>query len=187
MANSLTQTDATPASIALVIEDRIASEPAYHSILYRILAYIETPRTFHEIEEEVVTYPEMKIPLQTPQVFIGWLRDCGAIEEIVLEPKPSLWQLTPAGNIALQKERANDKLEALLREDASYKTIYLMVLKFCKQAKSRIEIEAHLSNHPLLENPKIYPSYFIDMLEKADGLIWDSAWKTTQKAYAKLS
>ena len=45
--------------------------------------------------------------------------------------------------------------------------------------KSRGEIEALLRGDPLLENPKIYASFFIDALELAGGIAWDEKWRTT--------
>ena len=54
-------------------------------------------------------------------------------------------------------------------------------------ATSNIFSSFPLSFPQLLENPKLYASYFIDTLEVAGGLIWNGAWMTTQKAYTKLS
>lgn len=173
-------------SVALRIHDRIAAEPAYKVILYKMLTTCKEAKTFLALETEVLAYPEMKVPLQNTKVLLSWLVACEGIKEIVRHNEPSLWRTTDSGVIALEKENKEDKLEALFLSDPHYKTIYLMVLQFCKDAKSRMEIESHLENHPLLENPKIYASYFIDMLETAGGLVWDDSWKTTQKAYAKL-
>lgn len=173
-------------SVALCIRERIAAEPAYKVVLYKMLSSCKEPRTFLELEAEVLAFPEMNVPLQTVQVLLSWLLGCEGVKEIVKSEAPSLWVTTDAGLMALEKELQEDKLEALFISEATYKTIYLRVLKFCKDAKSRMEIEAHLEGEPLLENPKIYASYFIDTLETAGGLVWNGSWKTTQKAYAKL-
>jgi len=93
---------------------------------------------------------------------------------------------TEAGVLVVKKENEDDKLETLFLEDQKYRTIYLSILQLCKDAKSRKEIEDSLVDNPLLENPKIYPSYFIDALEMAGGLLWNEHWETTPKAYPKL-
>ncbi len=173
-------------SVALCIRDRIVAEPAHKVVLYKMLSSCKEPRTFLELEAEVLAFPEMKVPLQTVQVLLSWLLGCEGIKEIVKNEAPSLWVTTDAGLLALEKELKEDKLEALFMNEPTYKTIYLMVLNFCKDAKSRMEIEAHLEGQPLLENPKIYASYFIDTLETAGALVWNGSWNTTQKAYAKL-
>lgn len=168
------------------IHQRIAIEPAYERVLYTMLSYCKEPKTLAELEAKILALPEMKVPLQTTQVLVSWLLGCGGIQEIVRQEEPSLWVTTKAGVCTFEEEESADKLEALLESDPVYKTIYLMVLDFCRAAKSRMEIETHLADQPLLENPKIYANYFIETLERAGGLVWNGAWQTTQRAYAKL-
>lgn len=170
----------------LGIHQRIATEPAYQAVLYTILSYCKEPKTFRALEAEVLALPEMKVPLQTTQVLVSWLVGCNGIKEIIRQEESSLWATTKEGVRAFEEEASEDKLEALFVSDPIYKTIYLRVLDFCKEAKSRMEIETHLENQPLLENPKIYANYFIETLERAGGLVWNGAWETTQRAYAKL-
>lgn len=177
----------TNETLLLSIEERINAEPFYKSILYKMLSYCQESRTFESIKREVLSYPEMKTPLQSVQILLTWLLQCHAIEERHNNENGVMYTLSPEGAMVLKKELQADKLEALFCEDAVYKPVYIDVLTFCKKAKSRMEIESHLAQHPLLENPKLYASYFIDMLEKAGGLVWDNCWKTTQSAYAKLS
>jgi len=176
----------TVESIAVKIKQRIVAEPASKVVLYKMLAYCKDPKSFLEVNAEVLAYPEMKGSLQTVHVLLAWLIDCEGIKEIVQNEKPSLWVTTEAGVLVVQKENEGDKLETLFLEDQKYQTIYLSILQLCKDAKSRKEIEDSLSDNSLLENPKIYPSYFIDALERAGGLLWNGYWKTTPKAYTKL-
>lgn len=173
-------------SIAVKIQQRIVAEPASKVVLYKMLAYCKDPKSFLEVNAEVLTYPEMKASFQTVQVLLSWLVDCEGIKEIVQNDEPSLWVTTEAGVLVVKKENEGDKLETLFLEDKKYQTIYLSILQLCKDAKSRKEIEDSLVDNPLLENPKIYPSYFIDTLEMAGGLLWNGRWETTDKAYAKL-
>lgn len=173
-------------ALVFQIQKRIAHEPSFKTILYKILFTCKNAKAFSVLEQEVLAYPEMKLPLQTPQVLLSWLKECEAICECVQEDASSLWQTTQAGECALEEEMKEDRIESLFVNDAHYTPVYKKVLEFCKVGKSRMEIESHLAQHPLLENPKIYASYFIDALEKAGGLVWESHWKTTQKAYAKL-
>jgi hypothetical protein len=178
--------DGTMELAVLGIHQRIAKEPAYQAVLYTILSYCKEPKAIVALEAEVLALPEMKVPLQTTQVLVSWLVACGGMKEIVRQEEPSLWATTKEGIRAFEEEASEDKLEALFVSESAYKAIYLRVLNFCKEAKSRMEIETHLENQPLLENPKIYANYFIETLERAGGLFWNGAWKTTQRAYVKL-
>jgi hypothetical protein len=128
----------------------------------------------------------MKVVMQTPQLLLSWLLHCGGVKELTHKEEISVWITTPAGILALEQENNIDKIEALFNEEPRYKSIYLSVMKFCKEARSRMDIEAFLSGNELMENPKIYPSYFIDTLEKADALVWNNHWSTTQNALSKL-
>ncbi len=173
--------------IVALIQKRIESEPAFRAILYKMLSLCKNPKKLMEVESAVLAYPEMKVPLQKPQIFLTWLIECQAI--LAAHPTSNdetQYQTTLEGLIALEQEQSDDKIEALFTKEPEYKSVYLDILSLCKNPKSRIDIEKHLMGNPLLESPKIYPSYFIDSLETAGGLEWNSHWVTTSTAISKL-
>ena len=173
--------------IVFKIQTRIKLEPGFQAILYKMLGVCKEAKTLGEIETKVSSFPQMKVIMQTPQILLSWLFHCGGIKEIPQGEHASMWITTPAGLIALEKDKSVDKLEELFINEPEYKPIYLCVLAFCKEARSRMDIEALLSGNELMENPKIYPNYFINTLEKTGSLVWDGHWSTTQSALVKVS
>jgi hypothetical protein len=159
---------------------RISAEPADKIVLCKILAFCESARSYPEIWHEVRAYPEMKTALQTPQVLLTWLVEAGGVEQVAAEEQEPTWRTTPAGRNVIRIEDPGDRLERLLAQDSVYREIFLQVLQLCIVPTSRSEIESMLNSHPLLENPKVYASYFVEALERARGLEWADKWRTTQ-------
>jgi hypothetical protein len=166
--------------VAAEILKRISKEPAYSVVLYKMLVYCETARSLDEIDRQVRSFPEMKTALQSPQVLLLWLVQAGGIEELPQEKQASKWQTTAAGESVVQAESPRHRIEHLLTADPAYSSVYREVLQACLAPKSRDEVESLLRGNPLLETPKIYPSFFLETLERAGGLEWDRKWQTTR-------
>lgn len=163
-----------------VVLERIADEPAYENVLYKILKYCETTHTETDLEQAILSFPEMKNSMHSPQILLSWLEDAGGIERIVQEQDEPIWRITPAGQNAANILSEDNRLRKLFAEESRYHDIFVQVLEGCSSPKSRMDIEDMLEGNPILEKPKVYPSFFIEMLEKAGGLVWDEKWKTTQ-------
>lgn len=178
-------------------EDRVAKllagEPAYRSALYKILVLCQTPRTASEVEEAVRAFPEMKVPFQSPQTLLSWLAGAGAIAQVSLpqgrgREEEKGWQTTEAGRKAAEREDPGRRLAELLGEQARYREVYLAVLRFCEAPRTRVEVERLLDGNPLLEEPKVYASYFLQNLEARGGVEWvDNRWRTTEAGKGLLS
>jgi len=160
---------------------RITSEPAYRAALYKILDFCRTERSTAAIKEEVHSYPEMRLALQSPQVLLSWLVQAGGIELIEDEKGSQVFVTTQAGRNVVRLESPIRRIGHLLAQDLDYRDIYLQVLQSCLAPKTKGEIEAMLDGNPVLENPKVYPSFVIGKLEEAGGLEWDGKWRTTQR------
>lgn len=165
---------------AAKVAQRIAAEPDFKTVLYKILAYCDVPRTAQEAERTIGAFPEVKKSWQSPQILLSWLIQAGGIEESMVKKGKTVWQTTPAGRIALNSASLADQLEQLIKGESTYQGIYLNILQFCLSPRSRAEIEARIRENPILEEPKVYASFFIDGLEEAGGLEWDGKWMTTQ-------
>lgn len=169
--------------IRVQISQRIAAEPAFKTVLYKILDYCDTPRSLKEIEGTVCAFPEMRAAWQTPQVLLRWLAQAGGIEQLETESGgETMWQTTQSGRKAVTNESHNNnsRISQLLSLEESYRDIYIKILESCINPKTRAEIEAMLKGEPALENSKVYASYFIDKLENAKGLIWNGKWETSK-------
>jgi len=142
------------------ILDLITSEHAYRLAFYKVLKFCETPRPTAEVEEEVLSFPEMKTAIHSPNILLGWLEEVGGIERVVVEEEEERWQTTEAGKRVAEVEAPGKRLLELL---------------------SKEEIEELLEGNPVMEKPKVYPTFFIQGLEEAGGLEWvDKHWRTTE-------
>lgn len=158
---------------------RIDSEPNYRIVLYKILHYCDPARPMSDVEQKILSMPEMKGAFHSPQLLLSWLVGVGGIDQINSEKGERMWCTTQAGRKVVRLESCDSRLMRLLDQDRSYQDIYLKVLQACLTPKSRTEIESLLNGNILLEKPKVYPSFFIENLERAGGLEWDVKWRTT--------
>lgn len=159
---------------------RLSNEQACSAVLYKILAYCDIARTSSDVEQKIPSFPEMKGALQSPKMMLAWLVEAGGINRITTKGMEPMWLTTAAGQNVVRNESYSNRLGRLLAQQAKYRDIYLAVLEACMSPKSRIELELLLSGNPALEDPIVYPSFFIETLEKAGGLEWDEKWRTTQ-------
>ena len=162
------------------ILQRISAEPADKIILHKVLAFCETARSYSQIWHEIRSFPEMKVALQPPQVLVKWLVQFGGIEQIVAEDQEPTWRTTPAGRNVVRIEKPGNWLEQLLAREPIYNEIYVQVLQSCVAPKTKGEIESLLRGNRVVDNFKVYASFFIEGLERAGGLEWDKKWRTTQ-------
>jgi len=168
------------------ILDLISSERRYRLVLYKILKFCETPRLASEVEGEVLSFPEMKTAIHSPNILLGWLEEAGGIERVVIEEKER-WQTTDAGRKVAETEAPEKKLLELIAKEPAYSEVYTQVLKFCQTPRTRAEIEGLLEGNPVMEEPKVYPTFFIQGLEEVGGLEWvDKKWRTTEPAKGVL-
>lgn len=99
-----------------------------------------------------------------------------------------LLSLTPLGTQLIAAYSGSTQLEELFASKPSYAGVYQTMLELCSAAEgcSRERLEQELTALPeLAPNPatgekRIYPQFFIDSLEKADGIAWRGSWHTTE-------
>jgi hypothetical protein len=172
------------------IHQRIVSEPAYRTVLFKMLAFCQETHSSVDITEEVCSYPEMKASLQPDSLLLSWLIECDGIEEVVLadsEKKERMFRTTIAGKAVFDKENSGNKIATLFMQEPAYVSVYKQILGACVFPKSRAEIETMLRGNPILESPKIYANYFIETLENAGGLEWRDRWQTTRMGINAVS
>jgi len=136
-------------------------------------------RSLAEVKQEVGAYPEMSASLHSPSVLLAWMVQVRAIEEILGKDGASAWRTTSAGRNVLRLACPDERLSHLVAQSGSYRNIYHLLLEACLEPETRSGIEALLQGNPLLEDPKVSPSFFIGELEVAGGLGWEGKWKTT--------
>ncbi len=167
------------ASATAKVLNRLLAEPDGKIALYKILAFCQPARSYTEVRDEILSFPEMKAALQTPQVLLSWLVEAGGLEQITVEGKELAFRTTPAGRNVVHLENPGGRLQRLLAEEDAYRNVFLLVLRSCVAPRNKSEIESILRGNPALENPKVYASFFIEALERAGGLEWNEGWRLT--------
>ena len=159
---------------------RIAAEPAYQSVLYKILVFCDTPCPVSQVQETVLAFPEMVNAAHSPALLLSWLQEASGIEKVVVGRQEETWRTTPIGRRFVAVESPAKKIAALFAAELTCQEIFKHVLGFCRTPRSRNEIEDWLDSNPRLEELRVRPTFFIERLEDAGGLEWlDKHWCTT--------
>lgn len=158
---------------------RVGAEPGEKSLLCKFLALCNPAQSLHGLAEALQTYPEMKTSMHTPQVYLRWLMDCGAIRTLGQESTLQ-YETTPAGTNALNKMRSGNCISELCAEDPQCRSGFLLVMHACQNGKARSELETILAEEPAVQAGTVYASYFIERLENIGAVEWVGSWRTTK-------
>ena len=177
--------------------------------LYRLIAFCEQERTYDEVADEIAAYPEMRGSAFPPSTILGWLVSVEAIwavrdssledeggeadepptgagagqldsKQSQAEREAEIFVSTEAGLAALCRYRSIDRFACLDDQNGRYRPVFVELLQFCKSTQSKQAIEAKLKDNPLTYNPRVFPGFFLDRLERSGALRWDGGWKTTE-------
>lgn len=160
--------------------DRIEAEHDARGVLYSILRFCKSGKTTSEIVEQV-RKESSGCMLQGTGTLITWLHDQGGLSLISEKENRQVWRVTAEGLETVMKEDSLDKLNNLLKEEDSFRDLYIRILNICITPKTKNEIETFIE--PLISeaHADIYPVYFIEALEDAGGIVWNGKWQTTVK------
>jgi|OpeIllAssembly_1097287.scaffolds.fasta_scaffold31254_2 hypothetical protein len=159
--------------------DRLASEPSYRLVLYKMLRFCETARLATEIEAEVQAFPEMKTAVLSPGVLLSWLEHSGGVERIG-EKQAEQWQITDAGKQALALEAPSKRLFDLIAKEPEYGDLFRQTLGFCQTPRTRGEIEEWVKQNPVAQASQVHPAFLLQRLEDAGGIEWaNNHWQLT--------
>lgn len=190
-----------------------AMEP-HRKVLFSILAACPEPRPVSEVNALVDELQQNNYSVYTAANLCALLERAGAIERVTpdgapadnldaepkvvvvdgveyleaREPVQVCWLITDAGRAALEADKPFERLRSLFEEDAVYLAIYQRILTMCT-AGGGAQISAineAVNCDPLLQEPRLYASHFIDKLEECDALAWQKTWSTTEVGRAGL-
>ena len=92
-----------------------------------------------------------------------------------------LWSLTEVGERVLDALAPARRLDVLYAKDVERDPVFDFVLDFCREPRSRAEVERALKEQGYLGSKKVSASFFLDRLERGGGLEWDKGWVTTRE------
>jgi len=162
------------------IMELMSTHGEYRQVFYKILRFCMDPQSFISVQEEVHSYPEMETALQPPAILLNWLERAGGIEQF-LDGEQGMWRTTEGGKRIVDQEAPMKKIQSLLETEQDFREIFLELLAFCETPRTIAEINEAFKGKPILSERKVYPAYFVHMLEEFGGLIWkDKGWRTTE-------
>lgn len=97
--------------------------------------------------------------------------------------------ITDEGRDVARTLAPEGRLAALFEADEAENPVYRRILTLADQPEgaAKADLEKTLFAEGLIPVdertglPAIFPSYYIDNLERAGGLVWESSWKTTEE------
>ena len=97
------------------------------------------------------------------------------------QSQATYWATTEAGLHVLEDNQPIDRIHALFAENMAYLPVYQRVLTLCSQdgGISMADLKQEVDDDPLLQQPRLYASYFADQLERCEALTWKRRWMTT--------
>lgn len=159
------------------------------------------------LEDVIDEQPQRSAFFQPAGALVDALVSFGALDEQLPEPEfdedaeeefvdmaRATYGLTDAGAAALRALSPALRLDALLKQEDGRKENFLDLMRFCSERKrTRQEIDGLLKgvceaekNERHVAALALYPSYYVDRLEKAGALAWNNGWTTTEEARAYL-
>ena len=189
------------------IKRAVSSEPLHRELYVGMLEFCKERRSLGEVEEMTLAAPQAAQMTQSPCRLAKNLSELGALlwvglDEDGLEVTPqrteglsaeeaedlvATWALltTEAGVQASEELSPSTRLDELVAETPGREGAFAEVLAFCEEPRSIRELSEHLDASGILDvllaqgGQPLRASYFVDMLERAGGLVWDGAWHTT--------
>ena len=101
---------------------------------------------------------------------------------------PVCWATTSEGRDLAAEQNPAQALKHLLESEEEYRAVYVDILARCatEGGMAMKALDSEFKDHPQLQEPRRYASYFIDRLEAAGGVAWTGSWETTDTGRALL-
>ena len=106
---------------------------------------------------------------------------------VAAEPPASYWACTKAGLACVEADDPLARTRSLIAEDAAYASIYRYILERCLAGSvSGKELGSVIDKLPQVQSPRLYGTFFIKRLEDAGAIVWDDAWRMSDKMPREL-
>lgn len=192
----------------------VTRHPHYREILYRTLGFCTEERLLHDVEQEIATYPEFPSCGQNQYFLINCLVKAYGLDFIerdddgnvvTAQAKEGLtedeiddlvasyhYKTTEVGLKFLEEYSPKVRLVELLELTPERTDTYIEVLEFVAGgSRSMADIEGLLEGREIQtfingRYETIKPSVFVDKLERAGALVWNSGWNLSEEGRSYL-
>ena len=194
----------------------IGAQNSLREILYKTLAFCETPHDFTEVEDFIAASDEVVYShvIQTPFELIGMLVRAGGLDETPLDaagdPLSSETldalsrdeqddliatyriETTAAGRATVELLAPARRLEAQLAQDPHRADTFWALIEFCETPRTFPEIKEYFDATPgfahdvVAHSHQLAPDFYVDKLDKAGALVWRGAWVATDAGKSLL-
>lgn len=179
-----------------------------------ILRLCATPQTVDALEPEVARLQRQNFSVLDAPILCTLLEQAGGLAKVTpasepypvdagepqlveedgasyyeVRPAPPVcWKTTPEGRDLAAGQDPAQALQRLLESEEEYRAVYVDILARCatEGGMAMKTLDREFKNHPHLQEPRRYASYFIDRLEEAGGVAWTGSWETTPAGHALL-
>lgn len=189
----------------------LKENPSYVRPAFDVLSFCESEQPFEAIVSLLEETAYAKTFVARSDAFVALLRDQGLLSMTVyvdgecyegtlddLRDDESVsdeavvsygFTVTDEGRDAALAIAPKGRLATLFEADEADNPVYCRILVLADQPTgvAKAELEKTLLSEGLIPIdertglPSIFPSYYIDNLERAGGLVWESTWKTTDE------
>ena len=180
--------------------------PGRRRAVVALLAYLCEARTPEEARAEIARIQAHDASAYSAGSYCMLLEEAGSIERLAIDgaiwpdvrqspevveedggrfykPGPKLafmWKVTQAGAQVLRENEPDVLIGDLMEADGKYRDIYARIMRMCMQQGCPISVlNDAVDLDPLVQEPPLKASHFVERLEKAGALAWDGLWTTT--------
>lgn len=180
--------------------------PGRRRAVVLLLAYLRDAHTPEAVRAEIARIQAHDASAYSAGSYCMLLEEAGAIERLAIDgavlsnerqspevveedggrfykPGPKLafmWKVTQAGAQVLRENDPDVLIDTLMETDGKYRDIYARIMRMCTQQGCPISVlNDAVDLDPLVQEPPLKASHFVERLEKAGVLAWDGLWMTT--------
>ncbi|MCI8468976.1 MAG: hypothetical protein HFJ75_05755 [Eggerthellaceae bacterium] len=198
-------------AVSVAAAPLLEANPSFAAPTCDLVRFCDRERSFAEAVEHLAAGPWPKTFVAQPDAFASLLCDHGLLSlHVYVDGEPYAGtpddlvddeavgpdaavsyglRATDEGRAVAAGLAPRAQLRRLIDEDPASAPAHLRVLELASapEGRSRDAIAAALRAEGLVPVdertglPRVFPTYYIDNLERAGGLLWESTWKTTRE------
>lgn len=191
-----------------LLEDALTRQSLHREVLYKTLALCQERRELSAVETAMAAFPEFAEATQSQYHLISVLVDAGGLARFFLDEAGDpidpdafeglsedeaddlvfgeAYETTEVGCALVQRHDPRARLAELMEREPHRAAVYRDLLSMCaERPRTYGEIDQVLRGSEALVREEdgrrvvMQPSVLVDRLQRAAGLVWQNAWKTT--------